>query len=102
MVKSKDEIIASLKAVIGENDSDEVLTLLEDVSDTLNVDNTAVTKELEDLKQKYEALDADWRKRYRDRFFGDVEEETEEIIFKDDETETQLTYDNLFETEVGK
>lgn len=102
MVKSKDEIIASLKAVIGENDSDEVLTLLEDVSDTLNVDNTAVTKELEDLKQKYEALDADWRKRYRDRFFGDVEEETEEIIFKDDETETQLTYDNLFETEGGK
>lgn len=101
MVKSKDEIIASLKAIIGENDSDEVLTLLEDVSDTLNVDNTAVTKELEDLKQKYEALDADWRKRYRDRFFGDVDEETEEIIFKDDETVTQLTYDNLFETEGG-
>ena len=102
MVKTKEEIIASLKAIIGENDSDEVITLLEDVSDTLSVDNTAAIKELEDLKQKYDALDADWRKRYRDRFFGEVEE-TEEAIFKEDDgTDEKLTYESLFETEGGK
>lgn len=98
MVKSKEEIMTSLKGVIGESTDENVLTLLEDIDDTLSVDNSAAVKELEDWKNKYNALDEDWKKRYRDRFFGDVDE-TEDVIFKDDETEEKLTYESLFEEE---
>lgn len=101
MVKSKDEIMASLKAIIGEGADDDVLTLLEDINDTLSVDNTAVTAELEEWKRKYDENDAEWRKRYRDRFFGDVDE-TEDAIFEEESgTEEKLTYENLFKTEGG-
>lgn len=101
MVKSKDEIMASLKAIIGEGAGDDVLTLLEDINDTLSVDNTAVTAELEEWKRKYDENDTEWRKRYRDRFFGDVDE-TEDAIFEEDGgTEEKLTYENLFKTEGG-
>lgn len=101
MVKSKDEIMASLKTIIGEGADDDVLTLLEDINDTLSVDNSAVTAELEEWKRKYDENDAEWRKRYRDRFFGDVDE-TEDAIFEEDGgTEEKLTYENLFKTEGG-
>lgn len=100
MVKSKEEIIASLKSIIGENNSDEAITLLEDVTDTLSVDNSAVTAELEDMKQKYTDLDNEWRKRYRDRFYGDVDT-SEDDVLRDALKPQALTYDSLFE-EVSK
>lgn len=100
MVKSKEEIIASLKSIIGDNNSDEAITLLEDVTDTLSVDNSAVTAELEDMKQKYTDLDNEWRKRYRDRFYGDVDT-SEDDVLRDALKPQALTYDSLFE-EVSK
>lgn len=100
MVKSKEEIIASLKSIIGEDSSDEAITLLEDVTDTLSVDHSAVTAELEEMKQKYTDLDNEWRKRYRDRFYGDVDT-SEDDLLKDALTPQALTYDSLFE-EVSK
>lgn len=100
MVKSKEEIIASLKSIIGEDSSDEAITLLEDVTDTLSVDNSAVTAELEEMKQKYTDLDNEWRKRYRDRFYGDVDT-SEDDVLRDALKPQALTYDSLFE-EVSK
>lgn len=100
MVKSKEEIIASLKSIIGEDNSDEAITLLEDVTDTLSVDNSAITAELEDMKQKYTDLDNEWRKRYRDRFYGDVDT-SEDDVLRDALKPQALTYDSLFE-EVSK
>ena len=100
MVKSKEEIIASLKSIIGEDSSDEAITLLEDVTDTLSVDNSAITAELEEMKQKYTDLDNEWRKRYRDRFYGDVDT-SEDDVLRDALKPQALTYDSLFE-EVSK
>ena len=96
MVKSKEEIIASLKSIIGEDNSDEAITLLEDVTDTLSVDNSAITAELEEMKQKYTDLDNEWRKRYRDRFYGDVDT-SEDDVLRDALKPQALTYDSLFE-----
>lgn len=80
MVRTKDEIINAIKGKIGEDTSDETLTLLEDISDTLN-DYDNKTKDTEDWKAKYEQNDKDWRQRYRDRFFNneDGEGENDEI-----------------------
>jgi len=72
MKKSKDELIEQIKAVIGDNTSDEALALLEDVSDTMDDSQGGSTKELEDkiaeLEKKVEETDASWRKKYADRF----------------------------------
>lgn len=91
-VKSKDDLIASIKAVIGEATTDESIALLEDVSDTFGEfeSNNNV-----DWKAKYEANDAEWRKRYRDRFYGDVEEEDD---FSVEEPKVKRTYADLFTT----
>lgn len=64
-VLSKEDLIAKLNASFGENLSDDNISLLEDVSDT--IDSFSDT---EDWKTKYEENDASWRKRYKERFEG--------------------------------
>lgn len=84
MVRNLDEILQSVRAVIGDNSSDEAIALIEDITDTLN-DTT-------DWKKKFEENDSEWRKKYRDRFFEPIaikEVEEKEI----DETD----YNTLFE-----
>lgn len=87
-VKSKDELIESIKALLGEDTSDEGLALLEDVADTFESNQI-------DWKTKYEENDRDWRNRYRDRFLGnDDDDGFEEEI----EPKKKLTYADLFST----
>lgn len=95
-VKSKEDLIASIKAVIGEDTTDESLSLLEDVSDTFTSFETE-TKDKTDWKAKYNELDESWRKKYRDRFMsGSVDEEDDfgEVV----ERKVPRTYADLFTT----
>ena len=69
-IKTKEELIQSLTAVLGDNSSDEALALMEDVSDTLD-DKAA--KGAVDWEQKYRENDAAWRARYRDRFMNNAD-----------------------------
>lgn len=64
-VRSTEELIKIVSDRIGDDNSDEALSILEDVADTLN---SLEDKNKEDWKTKYEELDAEWRKKYRDRF----------------------------------
>lgn len=94
-IKTKDELIQSLNAVLGDNASDEALALMEDVSDTLD-DNAA--KGAVDWEQKYRENDAAWRTRYRDRFMNNADNndqpDVEHII--DPATAERRTFENLF------
>ena len=94
-IKTKDELIQSLNAVLGDNASDEALALMEDVSDTLD-DSTA--KGAVDWEQKYRENDAAWRTRYRDRFMNNadnnVQPDVDPII--NPVPAERLTFDNLF------
>lgn len=56
-----DELISKVFKYIGDKNDDESISLLEDITDTLDGDG-------EDWKKKYEENDASWRKRYRERF----------------------------------
>lgn len=95
-VKSKEDLIASIKAVIGEDTTDESLSLLEDVSDTFTSFETE-TKDKTDWKAKYNELDESWRKKYRDRFMsGSVDEEDD--FSGDEERKVPRTYADLFTT----
>ena len=76
-IKTKDELIQSLHAVLGDNASDEALALMEDVSDTLD-DSTA--RGAVDWEQKYRENDAAWRTRYRDRFMNNADNNAQPVI----------------------
>ena len=111
MVKTKEEILAQLKTHFAEATSDDVLTLLEDVADTLDAG-----KETADWKKKYddseaewkkklEEKDAEWRKKYKERFFssepddkGKPDSKGKEDKDPDEQKEhaEQVTFDDLF------
>lgn len=93
MKKTKAEIISDLKAFIGENNSDEAIALVENVSDSMEED-----KEQEDWKAKYEENDKTWRQRYIDRFNNEEKEEDKDIIDVNNSNDDKpLTFENLFE-----
>lgn len=79
---------------IGEDNSDEAISLLEDISDTLN-DYDARTKDATDWKKRYEDNDKEWRDKYKERFMsGDSNEE--EDAFEEPEVK-KYTFESLFE-----
>lgn len=91
-VKTKDEILTSVRAIVGEDTSDATLELFDDIADT--IDNLSNTENI-NYKEKYEQNDREWRQKYRDRFMNGKPEEDE-----DEETEEnsgkKYTYESLF------
>ena len=67
---NKEEIIKKLSDYIGEDTSDGALSLLEDVTDTLedSADVSKYVSEIEELKNKIEETDTMWREKYKARF----------------------------------
>lgn len=94
-VLSFDELIAKIKAKIGEDTSDESIELLEDVTDTFNANNDG-----EDWKTRYEENDKEWRKKYIDRFSGSGgDDQYEEGKDEEEEEEEKTTFEDLFKEE---
>lgn len=87
MVVSKDELIECVKNLVGDNTSDDVITLLENLSDTL----TNSGEDNENWKKKYDELDANWRRKYIERFSSGNPADVKEK----DEAE-KVTYSDLF------
>ena len=98
-IKTRDELLKSLNTLIGNNSTDENLAILEDVTDTLK-DYEEKTADQTDWKAKYEQNDADWRKKYRERFMSGerIKEEQEEDVERDSK---HLTFDSLFKEREG-
>ena len=94
MIKSKDEIISMISQRIGEDNSDEAIGLLEDITDTLN-DYETKTTDSTNWKQKYEDNDKEWRERYKERFMSGSSDDIEDEI-EDEPTERKYTFDELF------
>lgn len=94
MIKTKDEILTSIKEKFGDDTSDETLSLIEDITDTLD-DYVAKTSDSTDWEQKYKDNDAEWRKKYKDRFFKSDGNSSED--FDDPEPEPKkLRFEDLF------
>ena len=94
-VRTKDELLGQLKVRIGDDASDDTLTLLEDITDTFD-DYEGKTADTTNWKDKYEELDASWKKKYRDRFFNTTKEEDETDVEND--APKKYSFDSLFET----
>ena len=98
-VVNKDTIMERLRENFNDNDSDDVLGLLEDVTDTLN-DYQSRLEENGDWKERYEQNDREWRQKYKDRFFNnDPEPDPEAEPDKDPEQATPTTFEELFHFE---
>ena len=92
-VSTKEDLVARISASFGENLSDDNISLLEDVADTIDSFSDA-----EDWKTKYEENDASWRKRYKERFEGkgdDIHDDDSEIEHYDAPTK----FEDLFTLE---
>lgn len=89
----KEKIIELVKNYIGDRSDDETLELLEKIEEV--GDDSAKWAE------KYDRLDKQWRKRYRDRFFGAKDEAEEKVDDSDEVDETgvekKLKFEDLYE-----
>ena len=89
-VRTQEEIMNTLNTILGDNNSDDVVTLLEDMSDTFDDYETRVS-DTTDWKTKYEENDKQWREKYRKRF-GQGSEGGDGGLNEP----KPLTFDNLF------
>lgn len=98
-VRTKQEILELVKARIGEDESDEAIAFIEDITDTIA---DFESKAGEDWRAKYEENDREWRQRYRDRFFNPDPQPDggiDKLILEPEEDEDKpKTYEDLFET----
>lgn len=94
-IVSKEDLIKRLSEKFGDDNSDEVIQLTEDLSDTLN-DFDSRINDTEDWKAKFEENDASWRKKYKDRFLEPTDNE-EEIHEQVEDENTNVTFNDLFE-----
>ena len=92
-VLSKEDLIAKLTTSFGENLSDDNISLLEDVSDTIDA-----FSDTEDWKTKYKENDASWRKRYKERFEG-KEDDSPENEPENEHDESPRKFEDLFTVE---
>ena len=100
---TKDQLLAKVKSVLGDNTSDEAIGLIEDITDTYD-DLDGRAKDTTDWKQKYEENDAQWRKKYTDRFYNGAPAEGDKPDDGGEETvpPEQLSFDSLFEENKNK
>ena len=111
-VVTKDEIMSAIKELISDDKSDKALTVVENVSDTIDDLINKSKGDGEDWKKKYEENDAEWRQRYTDRFFSSPADGTAgdnntnpnnpNTDSDPEPEEPHYTYDELFKAPTGK
>lgn len=100
MVRTKDEILASIHTKLGDDTSDEAIALIEDISDSFDDLSTRVS-EAGDWKTKYEENDKSWRTKYNERFFTPSTGDPlmDEIEKEEPDKPKVLRFEDLFTTE---
>lgn len=94
-IRTREEILNSVRGVIGESADDQTLELLDDITDTLTDLENRANNDGENWEQRYRENDAEWRKKYRDRFFsGKTSEDAEDE--PEHEPRKNYTFESLF------
>ena len=98
-ILSREQLLEKIKQRVGEDTSDEALSFIEDVSDTI-ADYESRSTSTTNWEQKYKENDEAWRKKYRERFFSTPSgEETPPPEEADEEKPKSYYFDNLFKEE---
>ena len=93
-VKTIEEIITQMTQTFGDNKSDDVITLIEDVSDTLN-ELSGSNSDGKDWKAEADRIDKEWREKYISRFKSGSDTKVDKDDTKGDEPKA-YTFENLF------
>lgn len=102
---SKEDLIKKVNEMFGEDATDEQISLLEDISDSMGDSNN---DELETTKQALAQAQTDlkeFKQKYRERFLGGVDNNPSRKDVHDEQNEEgetedkKLSYDDLFKTE---
>lgn len=98
-VRTKEELLNDIKGIIGNSTDDTSIILLEDISDTFD---DLESRSTEDWKTKYEENDAEWRRKYTDRFFSaEPDDDTPDPDPADPgEDHTPMNFEDLFTEDV--
>ena len=98
--KTLEELISEFNLIVGDNDSEEVLAFLEDLTDAMNADPPAETEDLRGRVEELEGQLRDLRKRYRDRFYGRTDEKEEDETVETEEVDgDNIKIKDLFKEE---
>lgn len=95
-VRTKEELLTSLRANLADETADDSIALIEDISDTLTDAETRANGDGINWEQKYKDNDANWRKRYTERFYNTEVEGVPEQEQKGEQEPRKLTFENLF------
>lgn len=90
-IRTSEEIMANLNEILGDNNSDEVLSFMTDLRDTLGGQNDA--QRISELETQLQEQDASWRKKYRDAFLSGADES-----FEEEQNKRPRKYEDLFTT----
>ena len=92
MVKSKQELLEKFNQIVNDSTDDSVIEFMDDLSDTID------SNENENWKQKYNDLDEQWRKKYKERFMSKKDDDD---IDDGDETDRpkKYSFNDLFKEE---
>lgn len=102
---SKEDLIKKVNEMFGEDATDEQISLLEDISDSMGEPNN---DELETTRQALTQAQTDlkeFKQKYRERFLGGVNNNPSLKDINDDQNEDgktedkKLSYDDLFKSE---
>lgn len=102
-IVGKEELLDTINKIAGDDTSDDLLKLMEDVSDTYD---SLSNNDNEEWKTKYEENDKMWREKYKSRFMEKVVKD--DVIDGDnpdnydedaDASDVKETFDDLFEKE---
>ncbi len=102
---SKEDLIKKVNEMFGANATDEQISLLEDISDSMGDSNN---DELETTKQALTQAQTDlkeFKQKYRERFLGGVDNNPSHKDVHDEQNEegetedNKLSYEDLFKTE---
>lgn len=95
-VKSKDEILEAIRTKFEGDDSDDTLSFIEDVSDTMDDMSEQIDKSGE-WKAKYEQNDKEWREKYKQRFFSKPDTDDDDLLDPPTDPITQPKRSRRFE-----
>lgn len=96
-VLSKEDFLSRINERIGDDNSDEAIAFMEDMSDTYEDMANKITDST-DWKKKYEENDKAWRDKYKERFTSSHNED-EDLSDNDNDTTSPKTFDDLFKKE---
>ena len=95
-IVSNEDLIQRVTALIGESTTDENISLIEDVTDTLQ-DYTNRTQDSTNWQERYNENDREWRKRYTERFSNNASQGVENPPPSGGtQIDEKLTFDSLF------